>query len=85
MNCQRTDCTKPATKQIKFNILAKVGDAPVTALPGIYCCDEHATEQAANDFLIDNIPGRRQIEDQFDRQGLARPDWTRSWAKWVSI
>ena len=85
MNCSRKNCEKQATKKIRFNILAKTGDDPAVAEPGAYCCDEHATTENANDLLVDNIPGRNQITRHFEQQGLALPDWTRSYAEWIDL
>ena len=83
MKCDATDCKNEATKRIEFFVHSKTSKEPAKALPLLYACDACATQEAANDLLIDNIKGRRQIEDQFEAQGLERPDWTRSKAEWV--
>ena len=85
MECGIKGCNKKATKKIVFKILARTGNAPAIAEPSINACEKCATEEAANELLIDNIQGRRQIEDSFEANGLARPDWTRSKAEWVEI
>ncbi len=85
MKCSQVTCEATATHRIRFNILAKTGDEPVIAEPEIYCCDEHATEEAARELLIDNEAGKKQIEHMMAGAHKAPPDWTRSFAEWFKI
>jgi len=85
MKCDSNKCDNEATKRIEFFIHSKESKTPAKASPLLHACDSCATQEAANELLVDNIKGRRQIEDQFEAQGLACPDWTRSKAEWIEI
>lgn len=79
------ECKNEATYRAMFVIHSKTSIEPASAMLDIYCCSEHATKEEADRLLVDNIPWRRMIEDAFEKQGLAAPDWNRSHAEWVKL
>ena len=59
------------------------GRRPAKGLPDVFVCTEHAIKVNPNELLHDE--GKKMIEDAFESAGKAKPDWERSFAKWVQI
>ncbi len=83
MQCNRENCINNVTHKAKFLIYAATGDLPAISYPDVFVCTEHAIKVNVNELLHDE--GKRMIEDAFKSAGKAKPDWKRSFAKWVQI
>jgi len=83
--CCVTDCAEPATHQAEFVIYAISGTVhpPAIVTLGLYVCPAHATEARAAELLVPE--GKRRIEGLLQHLGKARPDWTRSFARWRTL
>lgn len=83
--CDREGCEYPATHRPVIIIYAVSNKlhSPSKGTLDLVVCREHATEASAQDLL--NDAGKHQIELQFKRAGLARPDWGRSYVQWVRL
>ena len=85
MKCNKKGCDNLATKQAHCFVHTQTSTEPAIAAMPLFVCETCATPEAALEILVDNIPGRRQVEDVFEKEGLPRPDWTRSYTEWVDV
>lgn len=81
--CSRENCINNATHKAEFVLLANTGDVSAKGSAGVFVCTEHAIKVNPNELLHDE--GKKMIEDTFVSEGKAKPDWNRSYAKWVQI
>lgn len=83
--CDITGCDKPATHRAEIVIYAASAKPhqPAIGTMGIRVCAAHATDENARELLTE--PGKRQIERGFTGIGRAKPDWSRSFARWAPI
>ena len=83
--CNVIGCDAAPTHRAEIVIFAKSDKlhTPALGFLPLCVCDEHATEERANELLVP--AGKQQIEEQFTKAGYARPDWTRSFVRWVPL
>jgi 4-hydroxyphenylpyruvate dioxygenase-like putative hemolysin len=81
--CDVRDCTSPATHRAELVIYAAVAHVhpPAIGQIGIQVCDAHADEGHARMLMSADM--QRKTETSFARIGRARPDWSRSFVRWV--
>ena len=83
MQCNRKNCTNNRTHKLEFVLFVNTGDVPAKGLPDVFVCTEHAIKVNPNELLHDIR--KKMIEVAFEKAGKAKPDWERSFAKWVQI
>lgn len=64
-----------------YAVSARVHPPAIGAIDLVVCA-AHATEEHAQALL--SAESKRQIADGFARLGRARPDWARSFVRWVA-
>lgn len=83
--CAVKDCEAPPTHRAEIVIYAAVSylHPPAIGAIGVRVCDAHADDKHARALLTDE--GKRRLEAEFAKARRARPDWTRSYVRWVKL
>ena len=83
--CAVKDCDQPATHRAELVIYAAVIRLHPPAIGAIRLCvcQTHADEEHARALLTPEA--QRQIAAGFAGIGRAKPDWSRSFVRWVRL
>lgn len=89
MKCMAEGCLSCATKQAHMKIYVE-GFSPKSMQPihgefEVYCCDEHATDDAGKNLLNRNEEAKRALEQQFEAARVRKPDWHISRVVWANL
>jgi hypothetical protein len=83
--CDVKDCTSPATHRAELVIYARVAHVhpPAIGAIGIQVCAAHADEEHAGWLISEDM--KQKTDANFARIGKAKPDWNRSFVRWVKL
>jgi len=83
--CNVKGCDKPPTHRAEIVIYAQTDrlHTPAIGYLPLCVCTTHADDEHARALLSEE--GKAQIAAGFAKAGKTRPDWTRSFVRWVPI